>query len=159
MVITRLMAVFNIWRSKVGQEMIFCQIWLVHVTVITRSTIGRHKLLQTHCHSPLSAPRPRSVSLTLFMILRVSQLRHLMNAVWRLFAGQREPVFCAHHSMSAVAVLSPCLCGSDTSYIIPCQAGVTGDHWYAMRGTRARFMRGNKTEMRHCKTVCVELAP
>ena len=31
--ITRLiMAVFNIWRSKVGQEMIFCQIWLVHNT-------------------------------------------------------------------------------------------------------------------------------
>ena len=44
---------FNIWRSKVGQEMIFCQIWLVHVTVITPSTIGRHKLLLTHCHSLL----------------------------------------------------------------------------------------------------------
>ena len=39
------MLVFNILRSKLGQEMIFCQIWLVHVTVITRSLIQNHKLL------------------------------------------------------------------------------------------------------------------
>lgn len=41
------MLVFNILRSKLGQEMIFCHIWLVHVTVITESLIQNHKL-QTH---------------------------------------------------------------------------------------------------------------
>ena len=43
------MALLNIWRSKVGQEMIFCHIWLVHVTVITQQpTSYNHRHLPSN---------------------------------------------------------------------------------------------------------------
>lgn len=156
MVITRLMAVFNIWRSKVGQEMIFCQIWLVHVTVITPSTIGRHKLLLTHCHSLLCTEASLRIINTVHDSQRRSHECCLKAVCWSAWAC----VLRASLSVSGgcLVTLSP-----RPRHLIhhPMPGDVRGDRWslVCQGATRARFMRGNKTEMRHCKTVCVELAP